>query len=213
MADATLTAERRAAAGKGAAGRVRREGLVPAVVYGLGQENVSVSVASRELGHILGGASGTNTVITLKVDGTEQLALVRQIHRHPVKGSLVHVDFLRVTADQEIQAEVPVHLIGDAEGVVLGGVLDQLVHSVTVDARPADIPASLEIDISGLGIGASVRVSDLAAPRGVTIRNDAGDLVAQVVAPRVAEEGARPEGEAAEGEGEAAAASGSASED
>src|SRR4051794_10434451 len=122
MADATLSAELRTSAGKGPAGRVRRDGLVPAIVYGLGGESVSVAVPARELGHILSGASGANTLISLRIDGTEELALARQIQRHPVKGNLLHVDFVRVRADQTVQAEVPVRLVGEAEGVVRGGV-------------------------------------------------------------------------------------------
>src|SRR5262245_58948049 len=122
MADATLTADRRDGTGKGPAGRARGEGLVPAVVYGLGEANVSVSVSARELTHILAG--GANTLITLKVDGKDQLTLARQVQRNPVKGTLVHVDFVRVRADQTIVADVAVHLTGDAEGVNLGGVLE-----------------------------------------------------------------------------------------
>jgi large subunit ribosomal protein L25 len=202
MADATLSAERRTAAGKGPAGRLRREGLVPAVVYGLGEDNVPVTVSLRELSHVLSGPSGVNTIITLQLDGKDQLALARQIQRNPLKGTLVHVDFIRIRADQEIQADVPVHLVGDAEGVSRGGVLEQLVHAVTVEAKPGDVPPSLEIEISALEIGDSVRVSDLVVPAGVTIRNDPGDLVAHISAPRVAEEEVA---EAAAEEGEAAA--------
>jgi large subunit ribosomal protein L25 len=204
MADATLTAERRTARGKGPAGRTRRAGLVPAVVYGLGEDNVTVSVQSRELAHILSGAAGANTLITLKIDGTEQLALARQIQRHPIKGSVLHVDFVRVRADQAIQADVPVRLIGDAEGVARGGVLEQLLHTVSVEALPADIPNVLEIDIADLEIGGSVHVDRLTVPEGVTLLNDPADLIASIAAPRVAEEAA--EGEAAEGEAGAPAA-------
>ncbi len=187
------------------------EGRVPAVVYGLGEENVPVSVPARELAHLLSGAAGANTLFTLKLDGSEQLALARQIQRHPVRGTLVHVDFVRVRADQTIQADVPVHLTGESEGVSRGGVLEQSMHTVSVEARPADIPNSLELDISGLEIGDGLYVSALVAPAGVVITNDAEELVVQVSAPRVAEEeeAAAAEGEeAAEGaaaEGEAAA--------
>jgi large subunit ribosomal protein L25 len=200
MADATLTAERRDAAGKGPAGRVRRIGLVPAVVYGLGEDNIPVSVSSRELSHILAGASGANTLIALKVDGSEQLTLARQIQRHPVKGTMLHVDFVRVRADQTITADVPVHLTGEAEGVKNGGVLEQMMHAVSVEALPRDLPPSLEIDITELEIGSGVRVSDLRPPAGVVINNEPEDLVAQISAPRVVEEAVPAEGEAAEGE-------------
>jgi large subunit ribosomal protein L25 len=202
MADAILAAQRRSAYGKGAAGRTRREGLVPAVVYGLGAENVPVTVPSRELGHMLASAAGANTLFTLKLDGTDQLALARQIQRHPVKGTLLHVDFVRVRADQTIQADVPVHLTGDAEGVGRGGVLEQFLYTVSVEAKPADVPNSLEIDISALEIGDAAHVRDLSVPRGVVIMNDVDDVLAQISAPRVAEEEevAAIEGEAAEGE-------------
>jgi len=203
MPDVKLTAQRRAASGKGAAGRIRREGLVPAVVYGLETESVPVSVKARELGAILASARGANTLITLEIDGASQLALARQIQRNPIKGTLVHVDFVRVRADQTIQAEVAVHLTGDAEGVARGGVLEQLLYTVTVDARPGDIPNALELDITTVQIGGSVRVSDLTVPAGVSVRNESESVVAMISAPRVAEEAAAAE--AAEGEAGAAA--------
>ena len=202
MADAILAAQRRSASGKGAAGRARREGFVPAVVYGLGAENVPVSVPSRELSHLLASAAGANTLFTLKLDGSDQLALARQIQRHPVKGTLLHVDFVRVRADQTIQAEVPVHLTGDAEGVGRGGVLEQFLYTVSVEAKPADVPNSLEIDITALEIGDAAHVRDLTVPAGVVVVNEPDDVLAQISAPRVAEEEiAAAEGEAAEGEG------------
>src|SRR6202162_2998324 len=110
MADATLIAERRPERGKGPAGRIRTKGLVPAIVYGLGADNVSVAVSQRELVHILSGGSGMNTLITLNIDGTEELAIARQLQRHPVKGNVIHVDFVRVRADPTIQDEIPDHL-------------------------------------------------------------------------------------------------------
>jgi large subunit ribosomal protein L25 len=199
MADATLIAERRPAAGKGPAGRIRREGLVPAVVYGLGADNVSVSVSSRELVHILSGGSGMNTLITLQIDGTDELAIARQIQRHPVKGTVMHVDFVRVRADQTIQAEIPVHLVGEAEGAVRGGVLEQLVHTLTVEAKPSDFPPSIEHDVTAIEIGGQVYVRDLTVPAGVTVLQNGDDLVAQISAPRVAEVPEGAEGEVAEG--------------
>ena len=206
MADATLIAERRPTAGKGPAGRIRREGLVPAVVYGLGVDNVSVAVSQRELIHILSGGSGMNTLITLNIDGTEELAIARELQRHPVKGNVIHVDFVRVRADQTIQAEIPVHLVGEAEGAVRGGILEQLVHTLTVEAKPADFPPSIEHDVSALEIGGQVYVRDLVVPNGVTVLQDGDDLVAQISAPRVAEAAEGAEGEAAEGGGAEGAA-------
>jgi large subunit ribosomal protein L25 len=201
MSEATLTAQIRTGRGTRPAGRLRREGLVPAVVYGLGGDNVPISVPARELQHILSGGTGANTLITLRLDGDEQLALARQIQREPVKGTLVHVDFVRVRADVAISAEVPVHLVGDAEGVKRGGHLEQLVFSIAVEAKPTDLPPAIEFDVSALEMGDQVHVRDLVAPPGVTITLDGGELVAQVAVPRGVEE---PEAEAEEEAGEAA---------
>ena len=117
-----------------------------------------------------------------------------------MKGTLIHVDFVRVRADQTIQAEIPVHLVGEAEGAVRGGVLEQLVHTLTVEAKPADFPPSIEHDVSALEIGGRSTCAISPCPAGVTVLQDADELVAQISAPRVAEEvAARVEGEGAEG--------------
>ena len=215
MSEATLIAELREARGKRPAGRFRREGRVPAVVYGLQSDPQAVTVPERELVHILSGAAGANTLITLKVDGSEQLALARELQRDPVKGKVLHVDFVRVRADQTVTAEVPLHLTGDAEGVSMGGMLEQALFTIPIEALPRDIPTAIEHDVSGLGMGDQLRVKDLAIPSGVTVQIDEEELVAQVAVPRgteEAEEGEAAEGaEAAEG-GEAAPAEASDSE-
>jgi large subunit ribosomal protein L25 len=206
MSDAVLTAELRSERGSGPAGRLRRSGHVPAIVYGLGDDPVSVSVPARELQHILAGAAGANTLITLQVDGSEQLTLARQIQRHPIRGELVHVDFIRIRADQLVTAEIPLHLTGTAEGVNMGGMLEQQVFTLSVEAKPGDLPNAIEHDISPLNLGDQVHVRDLAIPAGVTVLQDADEVVAMISVPRGMAEGEEAEGEAAEGaEGEAAA--------
>jgi large subunit ribosomal protein L25 len=208
MSEANLTAQVRTEIGKRPAGRYRRDGLVPATVYGLDTDAQSVTVPARELSHILTGGAGANTLITLRVDGSEQLTLAREIQRHPVRGDLLHVDFVRVRADQTVAADVPVHLTGEAEGVGMGGILEQALFSLTIEARPRDIPQTIECDVTALNIGDQVRVSELVLPAGVSTQIDPEELVAQVNAPRVEEE---PEAEAAEGEeGAEAAAEGEA---
>jgi large subunit ribosomal protein L25 len=197
--EATLTAEPRAERGSRPAGRLRRAGFVPAVVYGLGGDTVSVTVPSRELTHIL--AHGANTLIRLRLDDDDQLTLARQVQRHPTRGDLVHVDFIRVRTDVAVTAEVPLHLIGEPEGVRNGGLLEQLVFGLPIEARPQDIPGSIETDVSALEIGDQVRLSDLAVPAGARPTIEPDTLIAQVVAPRVtAAEEAEAEAEAAEGE-------------
>jgi large subunit ribosomal protein L25 len=211
MPDAILTAKPRADHGSRPAGRLRRDGLVPAVVYGLGSDTVSVSVGARDLQHILAGESGANTVITLQLDGdgSEQLALARQIQRHPVKGTLLHVDFVRIRADQAVTAEVPLHLEGEAEGVKNGGLLEQALFTLSVEALPADLPPAIVHDVSALDIGGQVHVRDLAVPAAVTVTTDLDELVAQVAQPRgldLPEEAEAAEGEEGAEAGEGAAA-------
>jgi large subunit ribosomal protein L25 len=208
----TLPASTRPGRGNGPARQVRRAGGVPAVVYGLGTDNEAITVDAHDLELILHGPSGVNTVITLKVDGgKDQLALCRQIQRHPVKHSLVHVDFVRVRADVAVQADVPLELLGEPEGVRNGGMLEQLHFTITISARPASIPQSLQFDVTSLDLGDQVHVRDLAVPAGVEIVTDADELIAQVATPRglTAEEEAEA-AEAGEGEGEAAASEGGA---
>ena len=206
--DVVLTAEPRSDRGSGAAGRLRRAGRLPAVVYGLGGEPSAVTVATHDLDLIL--AHGVNTLITLRLGSDDQLTLARQVQRDPVRGDLVHVDFIRVRTDVAISAEVALHLVGEAEGSKSGGVVDQQLFSLHVEAKPQDIPGGIELDISALEIGDHLRVSDLSLPAGVTTGVDPETLVVTVAAPRVVvteeeegEEGEVPEGEAAPAEGSA----------
>jgi len=169
-------------------------------------------VPARELQHILTGESGANSLITLEVDGESVLTLARQIHRHPTRGELVHVDFIRIRRDVAVSAEIPLHLIGEATGVRDGGLLEQLMFHLTIEAMPGNIPNAIEIDVSDLGIGDQLRVADLRLATGVATELEGDTVVAQVAAPRIAtdvEEGAAEaaEGEAAEGETPAAEAS------
>ena len=212
MPDTILATEPRTLLGSRNSGRLRREGNVPAVVYGLGTDTLSVTVPARELQHILAGESGANTLITLDVDGENVLTLARQIHRHPTKGILVHVDFIRIDRDVAVSAEIPIHLVGEATGVKDGGLLEQLLFHLTVEAMPGNIPVSIEIDVERLAIGDQLRVEDISLPAGVETQAEADFVIAQVAAPRVAteegiegEEGEGEEGEGGEGGAEASA--------
>jgi len=214
MPDTLLPAELRTASGSRPAGRLRREGLTPGVVYGLGEESVSVTVNAHQLGNILSSRTGANTLITLQLDGKNELALARQVQRDAVKGNLIHVDFVRVRADQTIQAEVRLNLLGSPEGVSQGGMLEQLMHSLTVEGKPGQLPTEIEHDVTTLVLGDQLRVGDLALPAGVLVTNDPDDLIAMISVPRGLEAG---EGEvapeAAEGaEGEEAPAAGASEE-
>jgi large subunit ribosomal protein L25 len=217
MEEVTLVADVGRPTGKSAARKIRRDGKVPAIVYGQGGEPQAVAVPSRELQHILSGASGANTLINLDLGGAgQELVLARQIGRHPVRHTLVHVDFIRVRRDQAVSAEVPVHLIGEAQGVKDGGLLEQSVFTLSIEAKPADVPTAVEADISHLTVGDQLMVGDIKLPPGVVTTQDAGELVAHVTQPKglalpeemeaaeAAEGVAAGEGEAVETQGEPA---------
>jgi large subunit ribosomal protein L25 len=203
MAEEVLTAEPRAERGSRPAGRLRRAGRVPAVIYGLGGDTIPVTVPSREVTHIL--SHGANTLIRLRLAGDDQLTLARQVQRHPTRGDLTHLDFIRVRTDVAVSAEVALHLIGEPEGVRNGGLLEQLVFGLPIEAMPQDIPGSIDVEVAHLDIGDQFRLDEITLPAGVTATIEPDALIAQVVAPRVAEvaevaEGEGEEAEAAEGE-------------
>jgi large subunit ribosomal protein L25 len=203
--DVVLIAEPRTERGSGPAGRLRREGRLPAVVYGRGGESTAVSVPAHDLDLIL--AKGVNSLITLRLDGEDQLALARQVQRDPVRGDLVHVDFVRVSVDVAIAADVALVLTGEPEGVKSGGLLDQQVFTLPVEAKPQDIPTSIEVDVSHLELADQLRVSDLTLPPGVTTPLDADTLLAAIAVPRgLAAQGGEEGEEGSEGEGGAAPA-------
>ncbi len=203
MPEITLAAELGRPLGSRPSRRLRHNGRIPAVVYGHGAEPVSVTVVARDLRLALSGESGTNTLLSLRAGDQTFLALARELQRHPVKGTVIHVDFQIVRRDEILSAEVPVTLVGEALEVHHGdGLVEQQVFSLTVNARPADIPTGLEVDVSALTIGGSIRVADLALPPGVSTEVDPESAVVIGQPPRVqaaGEEGAaEPSATAAE---------------
>ena len=205
MAEITLPAHSGRTTGSRPSNRLRGEGKVPATVYGLGGTAVSVSVDWRELRHALTTEAGMNALINLEIDGhASELTIVKEMQRHPIKRSVLHVDFLRVSRDVAIEVEVPIVLEGEAEQVLReGGLVEQALFHLTVSAKPGSIPNELTLDISGLTIGESLRVGDLTLPEGVETDVDAEEAVVIGQVPQVE---ALPEPEAAEGEeGETAA--------
>lgn len=193
--EVTLPARPRSLRGKGPARRARAEGLVPAVLYGRGLEPVSLAVDAKAMYSALHTEAGGNVLVTLQVDGKRFLAIPREVQRHPIRGTLLHVDFVNVARDVEINADVPIHLVGDAHGVKMGGLIEHHLWEVKVEALPSKIPSSIEVDISDLDIGQHVRVEDLQAPAGVKILTAPEDIVASVVEPQ-APQAAPEEGEA-----------------
>ena len=187
MAKVNLKAARRDQGGKGVARKLRGTGRVPAILYGHGDRTEALSVDAHELELLLHSINAENTLIGLDVDGRSTDVLIREIQRHPWKPLVLHVDFLQVHGDEALTLQIPVRLVGTPRGVLDdGGVLDQVLYDLEIECLPGNIPEAAEVDISGLGIGESVRVHDVNIPN-VTIRND-GDLpIASVLAARVHE--------------------------
>ncbi|MCE2512049.1 MAG: 50S ribosomal protein L25 [Acidimicrobiia bacterium] len=153
--------------------RLRRTGRVPAVVYGMGSEPLAVSVDTGDLRAALNTDAGLNALITLDVDGGRQLSIVKDLQRHPVRRDVLHVDFLRIDPDQEVEVEIPLVLTGEAKKVTqASGMVDQVMHAVPIRAKPADIPVEVTADVSDLEVGSSLRVSDIELPSGVTAAGD-----------------------------------------
>jgi large subunit ribosomal protein L25 len=200
MSEYKLAAENRSEAGKGAARRLRASGRVPAVLYGHGTKPQHLSVDARQFGQALRTDAGVNVLISLEVGRDQHLALAKEIQRHPVKGNLIHVDFIQVRRGEKVHVQVPVHLVGEAPGAREGGILDQDLYQLNVEAEVTAVPEAVDADVSGLGIGDVLRVADLKAPDGAVILDDSEASVVSVVAPTVE---AEPEAEEAE-EGEAA---------
>lgn len=183
MAEVTLRASRRDESGKGPARQARAAGKVPGIVYGHGMEPLPIVVDRRELLTAFHTDAGMNVLLDLEIDGESTLALTKELQRDPVRGTVLHADFVKVDRTEEVEVEVPVHLVGESPGAKEGGVLEQPLFTVHVRCRVTDVPESVDADISGLGIGESLRVSDLSEGREFHILNDPETVVASVAAP------------------------------
>ncbi len=189
MDEVSLVADVGRVKGSSAARRLRLAGKVPGVLYGHGIDPIDVAVGTRELRTALTSDSGLNALISLDVDGTKHLAMARQLQRHPVRRTIDHVDFVVVRRDEVVSVEVPIHLVGEALEVERAdGLVEQSLHSLVVEAKPGDIPNAIEVDISELGIGDAIRVSDLKLPSGATTEVDPEEVVVAGQATRMAAE-------------------------
>ncbi len=191
MSDTTLKAEIRTALGSAESRRLRRDGGVPATVYGRESTPQSVAVNARELHTALHTEAGLNAVITLEVGGDSVTTLAREIQRHPLRGDITHLDFVRISLTETVGAEVGIDFEGVPAGVRDdGGIVETIRATVNIEALPTNIPSSIELDISELGIGDVLRVSDLPVIEGVEYVDDpeAGLVTVSVPAAVVAEE-------------------------
>jgi large subunit ribosomal protein L25 len=186
----TVEAEPREDFGKNAARRTRRAGRIPGVVYGGGGPVIPVSVDPIGIRNILHSEAGHNAIFTLQVRGKAPArAMIRDWQSEPIRGGLLHVDLVRIALDTKLKLKVAIHIIGEAQGVkVQGGVFEFMLREVEVECLPDDIPEAINVDVSPLALGQSLRVSELSIGPKVKVLTDANRVVAHVVAPRAEEE-------------------------
>lgn len=185
-----LNAQSRQRSGSAAVRRLRKEGLIPAVIYGRKVEASNIKVNAKAFRELMGHSASDNVLVNLKVeDGKgDQLALVQKVQHDYLRGGILHVDFHAVDMNEEIHAQVLVDLIGEAEGVKLGGLLEVHHHTVEVHCLPKDLPASIVVDVSALGLNAAIHIRDLPLPAGVRAHLDGDVIVAVISEPKVAAE-------------------------
>ena len=210
----------RASSGSAESRRLRKQGLIPGVIYGGGKDPIAIAIEERELRHALTGKGGLHAILDVTLNGgAARPSILKSYQQDPLKGTLTHVDLQEVRLDQPIQARVVVELVGDSVGVNEGGVLSQVVREITIEALPLEIPEHLELDVSGMAIGDTLRLADLPPFEGLRFLDDPEETVlATVTMPtkfvepepeevegEELEEGEVPEGEEAAAEGEEAA--------
>lgn len=166
--------------------RLRRQGWIPGTIYGRGTDPISVAVGARELRNALSSEAGTNALLSVQAGGESFLTLARELQRHPVKGTLTHVDFVIVRRDEVISAEVPINLVGEpVELHHRDGIVEQLLFTLPVRALPGAIPNSVELDISTLSVGGAMHVGELVLPDGVSADIDPEATIVVGQPPRV----------------------------
>lgn len=192
MSDLLLSAETGRKEGTRPSRRLRREGKIPAVVYGLDVDPVAVSVPWPDLRRCLTTDAGLNALITLDIEGTNHLSVVKDIQRHPTRRDVLHVDFLRVTEDQQIEVNVPVILQGEARQVTqFDGMVDQSMYEMTISVKPTSVPQEIIVDITDLELGATIKVADVVLPEGAESAMDPDETVAIALITRSTREAIR----------------------
>lgn len=184
MSEVRLAADVRTEFGKGGARRTRRAGKIPAVIYGHGADPKHVSLPAREFSQAI-KRGGVNVLLTLSVDGEDQLAIPKAIQRHPIRGEYEHIDLLAVRLGEKVTIDVPLVLVGD---IAPGGLLQQEHTNVTVEAEATHLPTEIEISIEGLQAGVTITAGDLVLAAGTTLVTDADTLLIAVGAAPTAED-------------------------
>jgi large subunit ribosomal protein L25 len=189
MKDIVLEAEPRSLSTKGEIKTMRRSGRIPGVAYGDKETPVTLTIDEKSVQTILHSAGGRNALITLKIDGDSHPVLIKEIQRHPITRALWHVDFHRISLKKKIETRVPLHVKGEAPGVkVGGGVLEHLVRDIRVRCLPTEIPAAIDVDVSGLQLNQGLRAKELKLPKDVEILMDAESVIVHVLTVHIVEE-------------------------
>lgn len=188
-----LKAQSRAETGKSPVKRMRSQGLIPGVIYGVHMQPVNIAVRAKDMEDLLHRATSENVLVDLQVAGDaktgNRLALIQEVQHHPVKDVILHVDFHEVSATEKLRTVVPVRALGEPEGVKTGGgILEFVMRELHVECLPTDLPEALEINVEHMLIGQTVHVGDIKPPPGVTLLDDKGQTVFLVAAPITEEE-------------------------
>jgi large subunit ribosomal protein L25 len=187
MDERSLVVQWRTEKGKEKARSLRRQGLIPAVVYGQREETIPVSLNPQELFKVMREGAGERTLINLTIEGLQdgpvtKTVILKEKQIEPLKRTLLHVDLYTITMDEEIHVSIPIHIVGKAQGVELGGVMEQVLREIEVECLPGDIPPRIDVDVSSLDIGDSIHVSDITLEK-AKILVDLGQTVVTVVPP------------------------------
>jgi large subunit ribosomal protein L25 len=189
MEELLIKAEVRGGRGKGEARKLRRAGVIPAILYGRDVDSLALSISSKDWRHLETSAR-SNAVIRMVVSGglgkDERPVMIKQVQRRPVDRSVLHVDFLQVSMERVVQVEVPIHLTGDPVGLVKGGVIEQHLRTVMVESLPGQIPEKIDVDISNLDIGDSIHIHEIALP-GVKLLDPPDVAVVGLTPPEIEE--------------------------
>ena len=182
-----LSAQPRTEIGRNSVKHLRTRGVVPAVIYGHKSQPGNLEISQREISALLSHAIGENILVELEISGGgTKLSLIQEVQHHPVRGDILHVDFLEVATDELLHTEVPVEAFGVADGVKnFGGLLEHSLRSLAIECLPKDLPEIIRVDVSALGLNQSLHVRDIILPQGVTATTDPDLTVFIVAEPKV----------------------------
>ncbi|MDF2940495.1 MAG: ribosomal protein L25/ral stress protein Ctc [Gammaproteobacteria bacterium] len=197
-----LHANTRGDLGRGASRRLRRDGMVPVVIYGAEKPAQSAVIDHNVLANALANEAFYTSIVDMSIDGVDQQVIIKDLQRHPYKPKILHADFLRISEKTELRVHVPLHFVGDSPAVKAGGVINHMVNEVEVSCLPKDMPEFIEVDLSGLQMDESIHLSQIKLPAGlklVTLQHGNDLPVVSVHVPRAVKEDEAPAAEAAEG--------------